>query len=82
MIIRKELDELYEWARTTKFPLYKLNNPEHYSNKRIDYSWNKLVDHKNKSTIRKKFMTERIVEIHHIMVCYRCILRRYKSIKT
>ena len=64
MIIRKELDELYEWARTTKFPLYKLNNPEHYSNKRIDYSWNKLVDHKNKSTIRKKFMTERIVKIH------------------
>ena len=64
MITRQEIDELYEWAKITKFPLYKLNNPEHYSNKRIDYSWNKLVDHKNKSTIRKKFMTERIIEIH------------------
>ena len=64
MITRKELDDLYEWAKITKFPLYKLNNPEHYSNKRIDYSWNKLVDHKNKSTIRRKFMTERVIEIH------------------
>ena len=64
MITRKEIDELFEWASTTKFPLYKLNNPEHYSNKRIDYSWHKLVDHKNKSTIRRKFMTERIIEIH------------------
>ena len=64
MITRNEIDELFEWASTTKFPLYKLNNPEHYSNKRIDYSWHKLVDHKNKSTIRRKFMTERIIEIH------------------
>ena len=64
MITRKELDELYKWAKITKFPLYKLNNPKHYSNKRIDYSWNKLVDHKNKSTIRRKFMTERIIKIH------------------
>tara|TARA_B100001250_G_scaffold330506_1_gene295406 strand:+ start:1336 stop:1827 length:492 start_codon:yes stop_codon:yes gene_type:complete len=64
MITRSEIDELFEWASTTKFPLYKLNNPEHYSNKRIDYSWNKLVDHKNKSTIRRKFMTESIIKIH------------------
>ena len=64
MITRNEIDELFEWASTTKFPLYKLNNPEYYSNKRIDYSWHKLVDHKNKSTIRRKFMTERIIEIH------------------
>ena len=64
MITRQEIDELYEWAKITKFPLYKLNNPEHYSNKRIDYSWNKLVNHKNKTTIRKKFMTDRIIKIH------------------
>ena len=38
MITRNEIDELFEWASTTKFPLYKLNNPEYYSNKRIDYS--------------------------------------------
>ena len=64
MITRQEIDDLYEWAKITKFPLYKLNNPEHYSNKRIDYSWNKLVNHKNKSTIRRKFMTVRIIQIH------------------
>ena len=64
MITRNEIDELFEWASTTKFPLYKLNNKEYYANKRIDYSWNKLVDHKNKTTIRRKFMTDRVIEIH------------------
>ena len=64
MITRQEIDDLYEWAKITKFPLYKLNNPDHYSNKRIDYSWNKLVNHKNKSTIRRKFMTDSIIKIH------------------
>ena len=64
MITRNEIDELFEWASTTNFPLYKLNNKEYYANKRIDYSWNKLVDHKNKTTIRRKFMTYRVIEIH------------------
>tara|TARA_B100000614_G_scaffold251108_1_gene262233 strand:+ start:423 stop:917 length:495 start_codon:yes stop_codon:yes gene_type:complete len=65
MISRQEIDDLYEWAKNTKFPLYKLNNPDHYTNgKRVDYSWQKLVNHKNKTVIRKKNMTERIYQIH------------------
>ena len=65
MISRQEIDDLYEWAKNTKFPLYKLNNPDHYTNgKRVDYSWNKLVNHNHKTVIRRKNMTEKIYQIH------------------
>ena len=65
MISREEIDDLYEWAKNTKFPLYKLNNPDHYTNgKRVDYSWNKLINHNHKTVIRKKNMTEKIYQIH------------------
>ena len=65
MITREEIDDLYEWAKITEFPLYKLNNPAYYTDgKRVDYSWQKLVTHKNKTLIRKKNMTERVYQIH------------------
>ena len=64
MISRKEIDELYEWAKVTKFPLYKLHNPKPTSNNLINYSWNKLVNRKNRTLIRKKFMNESIIKIH------------------
>ena len=65
MISRKEIDDLYEWAKNTEFPLYKLNNPSHYTNGRIvDYSWQKLINRRNKVLIRKKYMNERVYQIH------------------
>ena len=64
MITKQDIKDLYEWAKVTKFPLYKLHNPKPYSNNLIDYSWNKLENRKNRTLIRKKFMNEKIVKIH------------------
>ena len=51
MITKKDLRDLYEWGKQTKFPLKKAPTIDGYSNIDIDYYWVKSV---KKTTIIRK----------------------------
>ena len=62
MITKKDLRDLYEWGKQTKFPLKKAPTIDGYSNIDIDYYWVKSV--KKTTIIRSKFMNETIKKIY------------------
>ena len=61
MITKKDLSDIYIWAKYRKFPLKRAPTSEGYCNKDIYISWLKFVG-KN-VMIRKKLMPENIVNI-------------------
>ena len=62
MITKKDLRDLYEWGKKTKFPLKKAPTIDGYSNVDIDYYWVKSV--KKTTIIRSKFMNEIVKKIY------------------
>ena len=62
MITKKDLRDLYEWGKQTKFPLKKAPTIDGYSNIDIDYYWVKSV--KKTTIIRSKFMNETVKKIY------------------
>jgi aspartyl/asparaginyl beta-hydroxylase (cupin superfamily) len=62
MITLHELNTLYKWASSQKFPIRKAPTSEGYSNKEIQYCWFKGVG--NGVTIRKKLMPEEVLQIY------------------
>ena len=62
MITKKDLLELYEWGKGTKFPLKTAPTIEGYSNRVIDYYWIKSV--KKSTLIREKLMTDKVRKIY------------------
>ena len=62
MITKKDLRDLYEWGKQTKFPLKKAPTIDGYSNIDIDYYWVKSV--KKTTIIRSKFMNDRVKKIY------------------
>ena len=62
MITKKDLLDLYEWGKQTKFPLKKAPTIDGYSNIDIDYYWVKSV--KKSTIIRTKFMNDDIKKIY------------------
>ena len=63
MINKDELKILYDWAKSTKFPVKKAPTIDGYSNKVIDYYWIKSV--KKTTIIRDKLMTNDVREIYN-----------------
>ena len=61
MINKDELKILYDWAKSTKFPVKKAPTIDGYSNKVIDYYWIKSV--KKTTIIRDKLMTNDVRSI-------------------
>ena len=62
MITKKDLRDLYEWGKQTKFPLKKAPTIDGYSNIDIDYYWVKSV--KKTTIIRSKFMNDTVKKIY------------------
>lgn len=61
-ITKKNLNDIYRWASSTKFPIKKAPTSEGYANKKIRYCWLKVIA--KAITIRKKLMTEEILKIY------------------
>lgn len=61
MITKKDLSDIYIWAKYTKFPLKRTPTSEGYCNKEIYISWLKGAG--KRVMIRKKLMPENIVNI-------------------
>ena len=61
MITKKDLSDIYIWAKYTKFPLKRTPTSEGYCNKDIYISWLKGAG--KRVMIRKKLMPENIVNI-------------------
>lgn len=61
MITKEQLNQVYEWAKETNFPLKKAPTSDGYANKDIYISWLKGVG--KTVTIRKKLMTDKIFHI-------------------
>tara|TARA_Y100001963_G_scaffold70911_1_gene98645 strand:- start:42 stop:527 length:486 start_codon:yes stop_codon:yes gene_type:complete len=62
MLTKNDIQDLYNWAKDTKFPVKTAPTIEGYSNRVIDYYWIKSV--KKSILIREKLMTDRIYEIY------------------
>jgi len=62
MITQQDLNTLYEWARSTNFPTKKAPTTRGYCNKDINHYW--LKSTAKSVLIRKKLMTEDVIQIH------------------
>jgi aspartyl/asparaginyl beta-hydroxylase (cupin superfamily) len=62
MITKKDLEELYQWAKKSEFPLKQAPTVEGYANKTISYCWLKGVG--KTVMIRKKLMNDIVSKIY------------------